>query len=86
MVKKEVVNLNLIKELRVKKGFSIEEMATILGYEGYQAYYNKEKGIRKMSVEDIATISFILKVPIKKLFFEEVITEKVTLGQKRSAV
>lgn len=86
MAKKEVVNLNLIKELRVKRGYSIQEMATLLGYDGYQSYYNKEKGIRKMSAEDVAKISFVLKVPIKKLFFEEIITEKVTLKIKQAVV
>ena len=52
-------------------------MSILLGYEGYQAYYYKERGIRNMSVEDIAKIAVILDVPIKKLFFENIVTEKV---------
>ncbi|MTD30193.1 helix-turn-helix transcriptional regulator [Planomicrobium sp. YIM 101495] len=86
MTGKEVVNLELIKELRIERGLSIEEMSKLLGYEGYQAYYYKEKGIRKMSAEDIAKIAYVLKTPIKKLFFEEIITEKVTKEKKKSAV
>ncbi|MGE6368341.1 helix-turn-helix domain-containing protein [Planococcus kocurii] len=68
MTKKEVLNLELIKKLRCKKGITIERMSKILGYEVYQAYYYKEKGSRKMSAEDIAKIAYILKVPIEKLF------------------
>ena len=78
MEKNEVINLEYIKEVRVSKGVSIEEMSKLLGYEGYQAYYYKEKGIRKMSAEDIGKIAHILKVPIKSLFFGKIITEMVT--------
>lgn len=76
-MKATVVNLELIRELRNKKGISIEKMSLLLGYEGYQAYYYKERGIRKMSAEDIAGIAKILKVPINMLFFEEKITDMV---------
>jgi len=69
------VNLPFIRELRIEKNISTEEMSIQLGYEGYQAYYYKERGIRKMSVEDIARIATILNVPIGKLFFEDEITE-----------
>lgn len=43
-------------------------MSVQLGYEGYQGYYSKEPGIRKMSVEDIANISKVLNVPTEQLF------------------
>lgn len=79
MNKNVVINLIFIKEVRTSKGVTIEEMSKLLGYEGYQAYYYKEKGIRKMSAEDIGKIAHILKVPIDSLFFEELITKKVTL-------
>ena len=86
MIKKEVVNLQLIRDLRTKKGISIEEMSLLLGYEGYQAYYYKEKGIRKMSAEDIGKIAYVLEVAIEDLFFAEIITEKVITKRKRVAV
>ncbi|QGG51568.1 XRE family transcriptional regulator [Lysinibacillus pakistanensis] len=70
MIKYPVVNLDLIKELRSNKNISIEEMSTTMGYKGYQGYYYKENGSRKMSAEDIAKISTILSVPINKLFFD----------------
>lgn len=77
MEKQSVLNLKFIRELRVKKEISTEDMSILLGYEGYQAYYYKERGIRNMSVEDIAKIAVILEVPIEKLFFEIKVTDKV---------
>ncbi len=62
------VNLTYIKEMRLKKNYSIKEVSNLLGYEGYQAYYYKEKGTRKMSAEDIALIAAIFNVSIESLF------------------
>lgn len=62
------VNLQYIKEVRMKKKYSIKEMSIFLGYEGYQAYYYKEKGHRKLSAEDIALIAAIFNVSIESLF------------------
>lgn len=70
-MKQLVVNLDLIKQLRNQKNISIEEMSRFMGYRGYQGYYYKENGSRKMSADDIAKISIILSVPINKLFFEQ---------------
>jgi len=78
MGKRCVVNVDLIRKTRVKKGFSTEEMSKLLGYEAPNAYFRKEKGDRKFSVEDIAGISVILGLPIQKIFFENKVTEKVT--------
>lgn len=71
MDKNELINLIFIKEVRTSKGVTIEEMSKLLGYEGYQAYYYKEKGIRKMSAEDIGEIAHTLKVPINSLFLKK---------------
>lgn len=69
VIKQMVVNLDLIKQLRNQKNISIEEMSKFMGYKGYQGYYYKENGVRKMSADDIARISVILAVPISELFF-----------------
>lgn len=71
MEKQLVVNLDLIKNLRMQKNISIEEMSKLMGYKGYQGYYYKENGARKMSADDIAKISILLDVPINELFFEK---------------
>lgn len=70
MKKPLVVNLDLIKQKRSQRDISIEEMSKFMGYKGYQGYYYKENGIRKMSADDIAKISAILSIPINELFFE----------------
>ncbi|WP_336663245.1 helix-turn-helix transcriptional regulator [Kurthia gibsonii] len=67
-MKKVKVNTNYIKVLRKNKNISIEKMSFLMGYKGYQAYYYKENGIRKMSAEDIAMISQILEIPMKELY------------------
>lgn len=71
MEKQLVVNLDLIKSLRTQKNISIEEMSKLMGYKGYQGYYYKENGSRKMSADDVAKISVLLEVPINELFFEQ---------------
>lgn len=73
------IDLKLIQELRVERGISIEEMSKRLGYDNYDYYYKKERGIRKLSVEDIARIASVLNVPIESLFFEEIVTELETV-------
>lgn len=67
-MKKVKVNTNYIKVLRKNKNISTEKMSFLMGYKGYQAYYYKENGIRKMSAEDIAMISQILEIPMKELY------------------
>lgn len=78
MKKENVINLKLIKEKRLEKDISIEDMSLKLGYEGYQAYYYKERGIRNMSVEDVAKISVVLGIPINMIFFKNKITNSET--------
>lgn len=67
-MKKIKVNTNYIKLLRKNKSISIEKMSLLMGYKGYQAYYYKENGIRKMNAEDIAMISQILEIPMEELY------------------
>ncbi|MER1958839.1 MAG: helix-turn-helix transcriptional regulator [Solibacillus sp.] len=73
------VNIELLKELRIQKGLSVEEMSKLMGFESYQGYYYKESGARKMGADDVAKAAEILEVPIQKLFFEKIVTEMVTI-------
>ena len=77
MSQSKVVNIELIKSVRLKKGISTEQMAKKMGYKGGNAYFRKENGDRKFSVEDIMKVSMILEIPIQDIFFENKITEKV---------
>lgn len=78
MAKRSAVNLERLKELRSGKGFSIEEMSLRLGYEHYQGYYYKERGLRAISADDIAAIAEILEVPVQELFFDSKVTNSET--------
>ncbi|WP_019420146.1 helix-turn-helix transcriptional regulator [Paenibacillus sp. OSY-SE] len=71
------VDLNKIKNLRKNAGFSLEYMATLLGYESANGYYYLEIGRGKFSAEALAKVADILGVPIDELFFEEKVTEMV---------
>lgn len=77
MSQSKVVNVELIKSVRLKKGISTEQMAKMMGYKGNNAYFRKENGDRKFSVEDIMKVSKILEIPIQDIFFDKRITEKV---------
>lgn len=77
MSQSKVVNVELIKSVRLKKGISTERMAKMMGYKGSNAYFRKENGDRKFSVEDIMKVSMILEIPIQDIFFDKKITEKV---------
>ncbi|QTD41946.1 helix-turn-helix transcriptional regulator [Sporosarcina sp. Te-1] len=69
LTKSSIVNFELIRKTRIKKGISTEEMSSLLGYEAPNAYFRKEKGDRRFSVKDIVKISGLLGIPIQKLFF-----------------
>ncbi|GEN83589.1 hypothetical protein SLU01_19010 [Sporosarcina luteola] len=79
MKKTNIVNIELIRNTRIKRGISTEEMSNLLGYEAPNAYFRKEKGDRKFSVEDIAKVSDLLDIPIQELFFTNKVTEKVNM-------
>lgn len=72
-----IVNLELIQKLRKEKDISVEEMSLRLGFEGYQGYYYKERGIRKLTADEVSKIATILGVPIGSLFSKQNVTEKV---------
>lgn len=45
------MNLELLKEIRVKKGVTQEEMAKCLGYKSKSAYCNLELGVTKVNTD-----------------------------------
>lgn len=75
---KDVINIELIKKKRLEKGYSSEDMSMMMGYEGANAYFRKEKGDRKFSLEDVSKVSDILGIPIQEIFFNNGITELET--------
>ncbi|UXH44433.1 helix-turn-helix domain-containing protein [Rossellomorea vietnamensis] len=75
---RRLIDFEKIKSLRVNQNLTIDHMSKVLGYDGYNAYYYKENGKRKISAEEIAIIAKVLGVPIETLFFENKITDSVT--------
>lgn len=73
----KVVNIELIKNTRMKRNISSEQMSKMMGYKGSNAYFRKENGDRRFSAEDLAKVSSILQIPIQDIFFNDRVTEKV---------
>lgn len=75
MSQTKYVNVDLIKRIRLKKDISTEQMSQLMGYKGGNAYFRKENGDRKFSVEDVTKISRILELPIQNIFFNIKVTD-----------
>lgn len=86
MSQSKVVNIDLIKKEREKQNLSFEQMSKLMGYKGSNAYFRKENGDRRFSVEDITKISSILDIPIQSIFFNKTVTKKVTLSKSYKEV
>ncbi len=74
-----MINLyNKLKEIREEFGYTQDEMAKRLGYNSKSAYNMKEKGTRKVTVEEAYTISRIFNKSIEEIFFATLVAEKTT--------
>lgn len=78
MSQAKIVDIELIKATRIEKGITSEEMSKLMGYKGNNAYYRKENGDRKFSLEDVVNISKILDLPVQRIFFNHLIAETET--------
>lgn len=67
MVKKMYKHL---KEIRVKKGLTLMDMSSILGYSSPNAYARKEKGERKFTLEEVEKISNFFGMTIEQIFLD----------------
>ena len=59
--------MSLIKELRIKNGYTQKDMAKFLGID-QSTYANKENGRRKFEVEEACVLENIFNVPVIELF------------------
>lgn len=59
-----------LKEIREKKGYTIEDMAGVIGKSPCN-YFKKENGEVKFSLNEAIEISKFLKCKIEKIFFKE---------------
>ena len=63
-----------LKQLREKKGYSIEDMARVISKSPCN-YFKKENGDVKISVNEALLISAFLKTKVEKIFFKEELSE-----------
>lgn len=65
------VNLEIIKEKRKDKKYTINDMANKLGLANGSVYWKREVGQYKFKPEEVMMVSKILGIPFKKLFLSE---------------
>lgn len=65
-----------LKALRVKEGYTLQEMSSFLGYNSPNAYARKEKGERKFTLEEVKTISILFDKSVEQIFFTQQVPDK----------
>lgn len=75
------MNLELLKEERIKKGFSQSSMAKALGFKSRSSYFFIENGVTSVTVDLAKKISVVLDLSTEKfleIFYEEIVQERST--------
>ena len=65
---KRKINLDLIREKRLKLGYSNEEMANYLGLASPEKYFRREHGTYKFQAGELPALSKKLEIPLEKIF------------------
>ncbi len=60
-----------LREIRNAKGITAREMADLLGLKTEAAYYKKESGLIRFSLEEARLVADRLGLPISDIFFDE---------------
>lgn len=69
-----------LRETRNKKGVSAKKMAAALGLKTKAAYYKKESGLTRFSIDEAKIVSELLGEPVETLFFDSEVSIKGTSG------
>lgn len=64
-----------LKKNRINRNISAEVLAKVLGLETKSAYYKKESGLVKFTLEDAKKLSEFFGLPIEKIFFADEVSE-----------
>lgn len=64
-----------LREIRNSKNISAKEMAESLNLKTEAAYYKKESGLIRFSLDEAKIVSEKLGVPIEELFFDPEVSE-----------
>lgn len=70
-VKEVKINLDLIKKLRKKKGYNIDQMAEVLGLTNGSMYWKRENGNYKFKAEELMKLANVLNVSMNDLFLSD---------------
>ncbi|WP_338231608.1 helix-turn-helix domain-containing protein [Companilactobacillus muriivasis] len=62
------VDLNLIKNTRLKKGYTIEQMSGILNLKSKSSYFKRENGAYAFKADEIPILSKTLNLSYEKIF------------------
>ncbi|OQA48387.1 MAG: Helix-turn-helix domain protein [Firmicutes bacterium ADurb.Bin300] len=68
-----------LKQIRGEKNISVDKMVEILGLETRAAYYKKELGNVRFSLNDARKISEFLNMSIEDIFFDDEVSETETI-------
>lgn len=67
-----------LKQIRIERKIDYVKMAEIIGLETGAAYWKKESGKTKFSLEQAKKVSDFLELPIETIFFEDEVSEMET--------
>ena len=67
-----------LREIRNNRNISALEMAEVLGLQTKAAYYKKESGTIKFSLEEAGLIAKFLNMRIEDIFFDDEVAETET--------
>ncbi|ABR48764.1 transcriptional regulator, XRE family [Alkaliphilus metalliredigens QYMF] len=67
-----------LRNIRNEKSITALEMANMLGLKTPAAYYKKETGTIKFSLEEAEKIAKFLGLPIEEIFFKTEVSETAT--------
>lgn len=67
-----------LRDRREDMGITQEEMAEKLGFKSKNSYSLKERGLRRISIEEAIEIAKILDCPVEELFYANEVNSMVT--------
>lgn len=65
------VDLDYIRETRLKKGYSLQKMVNLMGILDKTKYYRREIGEVSFKPEELPVVVLVLEIPLESLFKRE---------------
>ena len=66
------IDLEYIKRIRIKKGYSLQKMVNLMGILDKTKYYRREMGEVNFKPEELPVVALVLEIPLEKIFKKEV--------------